>query len=258
MKNYYLLPKILPLLIVNLFSCSNKNADKNINQENIVENSYYTASSQLSFNKVEMIYPIEYYRNEIIKYQDNYYGFKDVSMEITDIMSIFSITEVNNIIPNSLTFLVIWLNPKGYVYYLYAFNDEQKIAGNYYCGQFVIFKNYKLLMNKLSGVILENGSISIGDFNNNGVNEILLYTYYPHIGNVFCVYEYNFIEKTLEEVCLVPVLINTENPFPSVEYIGNGFRILEVLDDELMEYAWNTYMWDDEQNRYIKYVFLLK
>jgi hypothetical protein len=239
-------------LITLLFSCNHKTANKNISQENIVENNHYQTFTPQNFNKVEMIYSMEYYKNEIIKYQDNYYRFKDVSMEITDIMNISSIMEVNDLIPNFLTFLVIWLNPKGYVYYLYAFNDEQKIVGNYYCGQFVSFKNYKLLMEKLSGIIPEYSTISINDFNNNGINEIVLYTYYPHIGNAFCVYEYNFTEKMLEELCLVPVLINTGNPFPSVEYIGNGFKILEVLDDELMEYAWNNYIWNNEQNKYIK------
>jgi len=107
-------------------------------------------------------------------------------------------------------------------------------------------------MEKLGGEILEYGPVSIGDFNNNGINEILLYTYYPRIGDVFCVYEYNAMEKTLEELCLVPVLINVANPFPSVEYIGNGFKILEVLDDELSEYAWNNYIWNNEQNKYKK------
>jgi hypothetical protein len=241
-------------LIAFSFSCSNKTAGKNLSQENIVENNHYQTFSQQDFNRVEMIYSMEYYKNEIIKYQDNYYGFKDVSMEITDIMNISSIAEVNNLIPNSLTFLVVWVNPKGYIYYLYAFNGEQRIVDNYYCGQFVSFKNYKILMEKLSGIISEYGTISIGDFNNNGINEIILYTYYPHIGNAFCVYEYNFIKKMLEELCLVPVVINTGNPFPSVEYVGNGFKILEVLDDELMEYAWNNYIWNNEQNKYIKII----
>jgi len=239
-------------LIIILSSCSKKYSDKNINLENISENNYYQEFSQKNFNKIEMIYPIEYYKNEIIEYQNNYYGFNNISMEITDLMNISSITEVNNIIPNSLTFLVIWFNQKGYIYYLYIFNDEQKIAGNYYCGQFVPFENYKLLMEKLCGEISEYGAISIGDFNNNGGNEILLYTHYPHIGNAFCVYEYNFMEKILKEICLVPVLINTGDPFPSVEYIGNGFKILEILDDELMEYTWNNYIWNNEQNKYIK------
>jgi len=240
-----------PLIIV-LFSCGNKNAGKNVNPENIAENSNHQAASQQTFDKVEMIYPIEYYKNEIIKYQDNYYGFNDISMEITDLMNISSITEADNVIPNSLTFLVVWLNQKGYVYYLYAFNGEQKMSGHYYCGQFVSFEHYKLLMEKLGGAISEYGAIAIGDFNNNGVNEIALYTHYPHIGNVFCVYEYNVTEKTLDEICLVPVLINTGDPFPSVEYAGNGFKILEVLDDELMEYAWNNYLWNNEQNKYVK------
>jgi ABC-type bacteriocin/lantibiotic exporter with double-glycine peptidase domain len=97
----------LTALITFLFSCSNKTVGKNINQENIAENNYYQTFTQQDFNKVEMIYSMEYYKNEIIKYQDNYYGFKDVSMEITDLMNFSSITELNNIIPDSLTFLVI-------------------------------------------------------------------------------------------------------------------------------------------------------
>jgi len=242
----------LTSLIIVLFSCGNKNTGKNINPENPAENNYYQAFFQQDFNKVEMIHSMEYYKNEIIKYQDNYYGFNNISMEITDFMNISSITEVNNVIPNSLTFLVIWLNQKGYIYYLYAFNDEQKIANDYYCGQFVSFENYRLLMEKIRGIISEYGAVSIGDFNNNGVNEILLYTYYTNIGDVFCIYEYSVMDKTLKELCLVPVLINRGNPFPSVEYTGNGFKILEVLNDELMEYAWNNYIWNNEQNKYIK------
>ena len=97
---------IIPLIAL-LSSCSNKTAGKNIIQENIVENNHYQVFTQQNFNKVEMIYSMEYYENEITKYQDNYYGFKDVSMKITDLMKISSITEVNNAIPNSLTFLVI-------------------------------------------------------------------------------------------------------------------------------------------------------
>ena len=252
MDKIKVIPLILLLTILST-SCNNKNISKITNKGNIIDNNAQL-SSQQAFNKVEMIYPMEYYKNEIIKYQDNYYGFKDISMEITDLMNISSITKLDNVIPDYLTFLVIWFNQKGYVYYLYAFNDEQEIANNYYYGQFVSFEHYKLLMEKLSGAILEYGAISIGDFNNNGVNEIALYTHYPHIGNVFCVYEYNAMEKILEEICLVPVLINTKDPFPSVEYVGNGFKILEVLDDKLMEYSWNNYIWNSEQHKYIKQI----
>jgi hypothetical protein len=138
------------------------------------------------------------------------------------------------------------------IYYLYTFNDEQKITKRYYCGQFVPFDNHKILMKKLGGEKLEYGNISVGDFNNDGVNEIIVYSHHHRFGNVFCVYGYNVWENKFDELCLVPVLINYENPFPSVEYVGNGFKILEVLDDELMELAWNKYTWNNEWNKYIK------
>jgi hypothetical protein len=145
----------LSLVIIVLVSCSNKNNGTNINQENIVENNYFRTFSQQNIHKVEMIYPLEYYKNEIIKYEDNYYGFADISMEITDLMNISSIKKIDKVIPGLLTFLVSWFNPKGYIYYLYTFDDEQKIANHYYCGQFVPFENHKILMEKLCGEILE-------------------------------------------------------------------------------------------------------
>jgi hypothetical protein len=37
-----------------------------------------------------------------------------------------------------------------------------------------------------------------------------------------------------------------------VEYIGNGFRILEVVDDEDMELTWNNYIWNIERRKYLK------
>lgn len=242
----------LSSLIIVLLSCSNKNNGVNINQENIIEKNYFHAFSQQNIHKVEMIHPLEYYKNEIIKYEDNYYGFSDISMEITDLMNISSIVKIDNVIPCLLTFLVSWFNPKGYIYYLYTFDDEQRITRHYYCGQFVPFENYKILMEKLGGEVLEYGDISVGDFNKDGVNEILLYSQYQHIGYVFCVYGFNIEENRLEELCLVPVFINFENPFPSVEYIGNGFKILEIIDEEYMDLTWNSYIWDKNIGKYIK------
>ncbi|MDR1216940.1 MAG: hypothetical protein LBK25_09685 [Treponema sp.] len=243
--------KLISLIII-LLSCSNRNNDKNINQEDTIENSGFHESFQQNISQVEMIYSMEYYKNEIIKYEDNYYGFKDLSMEVNQLMNISSIEKVDKLVPDLLTFLVSWFNMKGYIYYLYTFDDDQNIVEHYYCGQFVPFENHRILMEKLDGEILEYGDISVGDFNNDGVNEILLYSHYPHIGNVLCVYGFNVMENKLEELCLVPIYINFENPFPSVEYIGNGFKILEVLDDELTELAWNNYIWNNEQNKYIK------
>jgi hypothetical protein len=217
-----------------------------------ISNENFIESTQPYIKKVEMLNPMEYYINEIIIYQDDYYGFKNLSMEIIQLMNISQIIIIDNFIPYYLTFLVSWFNPKGYVYYLYTFNNNQKIVNHYYCGDFVSFGNYKILMEKLYGNKLEYGAIAFGDYNDDGINEIILYSFYKNIGNVFCVYEYNILENKLEELCLVPVYINYENPFSSVEYIGNGFKILEIIDDENMNLAWNNYIWENNINKYIK------
>ena len=240
--------KLISLVLL-LFSCNNKKADEDV----ILENNYFQDFSQNNRIKVEMIYPIEYYKNEIIKYQDNYYGgLSNISMEITDLMNISLIIEVDNFIPGLLTFFVCWYNQKGYVYILYSFDYEQNIIKHYYCGDFNTFENYRILMEKLSGNILDYGAISIDDFNNDGNIEIALYSFYKNIGDVFCVYGFNSIENELEELCLVPVFINYHNPFPSVEYIGNGFRVLEVVDEDHLELAWNNYIWDGNILKYTK------
>jgi hypothetical protein len=158
---------ILTLFIFSIFSCKNKNIGKDIISENISQNNYSKNDTN-----IEMVYSLEYYKNEIIKYEENYYGFQNVSMEIGQLMNISSIMKIDNLIPDILTFFVCWLNQKGYVYWLYSFNDEQKIIKHYYCGDFNIFENHKILMEKISGKILDYGSISIGDFNNDGTNEI--------------------------------------------------------------------------------------
>ena len=238
--------KAIVLIIFYIFiSCNNKDTGKNIH------NDLRTLPLQ-NINEIEMVHPIEYYKNEITKYQDNYYGFKDVSMEITQLMDISSITKIDNFIPDFLTFLVCWINPKGNVYYLYTFDESQNILNHYYCGDFVLFNNYKVLMEKLTGKIIENGTIAIGDYNNDGVNEIALYSFYKFVGDVFCVYGFNGVKNELEKLCLVPVFINYHDPFPSVEYIENGYRILEVVDDTYMELAWNNYIWDSNTMKYTK------
>ena len=229
----------LALIILSLFSCCKKTSEK-ISSENIAENNY----------KVEMIHSMEYYKNEIIKYEDNYYGFKDVSMEITQLMNISLIIKVDNFSKYFLTFFVCWYNPKGDIYYLYTFDDNQNIHNHYYCGDFVPFDHYKTLMEKLTDEIMDYGVVVINDFNNDGLNEIALYSFYKNIGDVFCVYEFNSVENELKESCLVPVFINYYTPFPSVEYIGNGFRVLEVVDDDPLELAWNNYIWDTEKRKY--------
>lgn len=241
----------LALLIVILFSCNNKKIENNIS-DNISANNYLQEFSRQNSDKVDMVHSIEYYKNEITMYEDNYYGFRNVSMEITQMMNISEINVVDNFVPNLLTFLVSWFNMKGYIFYLYTFDNCQKIVEHYYCGDMNPFENHKNLMEKLTGKKFEYGNISIGDFNNDGINEILLYSFYKNVGYVFCVYGFDIMENKLDELLLAPVLINFENPFPSVEYIENGFKVLEIIDDEYMDLAWNKYIWDNEIRKYIR------
>ncbi len=232
------------------FNILNPLANKNAGKNNVSENSFLQDFSQEK--EVEMVYPIEYYKGEITKYASDYYGFGNSSMEITDLMNISSIIKVNSIIPGQLVFVVCWLNQKGYVYWLYGFDNEQKIARHYYCGDFVSFKDYKKLMEKLPGNIFEYGTILINDFNNDGKMEIASYSFYKNIGNVFCVLGFNESKNELEELCLAPVFINYDNPFPSVEYIEKGFKILEIIDEDPMELQWENYVWEKDIEKYIR------
>jgi hypothetical protein len=99
-------------------------------------------------------------------------------------------------------------------------------------------------MEKLSGRKIENELISFGYFSNDRFANIVSYSFYSHIGHVFSVYGYRVAENDFVQLCLVPIFINFEEPFPPVEYTGNGFRILEIVDNEYLEFAWNEYMWD--------------
>jgi hypothetical protein len=241
-----------------IFSCSNKNinAEKSSSHQTIDETTelnYYEEFAQRNINKVEMIHPIEYYKKHIETYQEDFYQMKYSSMKITDMMNISSITKIGNVVPSVLTFLVCWINQKGSVYYFYSFDENQQIDEAYFCGQtgFLIPEKH-ILMQKLNGNIIENEVVTIGDFNHDGINEIALYTQYQNIGDAFIVHGFNPIENRMEELCLVPIFINLEKMFPSVESIENGFKVLEVVDNELLELAWNNYVWNEGNMRYEK------
>jgi hypothetical protein len=184
----------------------------------------------------EMIYDISYYESKIVKYRN----FFDERQEVS------SIIEINNIIPGLLSFLVCWNdNLKGYIYELYTFDNNQNILDKYLVGYGPFLHQYRnILMEKLSGNKIENELISFGYFSNDRFPNIVSYSFYPHIGYTFSVYGYSVVEDDFVQICLVPVFINFEEPFPPVEYIGSGFRILEIVDDEYSELAWNEYMWD--------------
>jgi hypothetical protein len=203
---------------------------KNINLNNFYE------------SPPEMVFDIDYYKNEIIGYRN----FFDERQEISTII------EINNIIPGFLCFLVCWDdNLKGYIYELYTFGKNQRITNKYLVGYGPKINNHSnILMEKLPETKIQHELIAFGDFNNDNFNEILSYSFYPNIGYAFTVYGYSLIENEFISTCLVPVFINFGKPFPPVEYIENGFRILEIVDDEYMELNWNNYIWDMDTLEY--------
>ncbi len=48
------------------------------------------------------------------------------------------------------------------------------------------------------------------------------------------------------------MFINYDNPFPSVEYIEKGFKILEIIDEEPIELQWENYVWEEDIEKYIR------
>jgi hypothetical protein len=187
------------------------------------------------FNQPEMVYGIDYYKTEIIKYRN----FFDERQKMV------AIEKIDNIIPDLLCFLVCWDdNLKGYIYELYTFDNNQEIINKYMVGYGPMIRSYRdILMGNLPGNKIEHEVISFGDFNNDGNSEILSYSFYVNKGYVFAVFGYDDVEKDFIHTCLTPVFINFENPFPSVIYTENRFKILEIANEEPMELQWNNYIW---------------
>jgi hypothetical protein len=192
----------------------------------------------------KMIFDIEYYKNRIVEYKN----FFDDRQQISKII------EIDNIIPGFLCFLICWDdNLKGYIYELYAFDKSQNVVGKYLVGYGPKINSYRnVLMEKLPETRIENELIAFGDFNNDGKKEILSYSLYPNMGYVFTVFGYSVLENDFVHLCLVPTFINFDKPFSPVEYSGNGFRILEITNNEPMELNWNNYIWDMEKVKYAK------
>jgi penicillin-binding protein-related factor A (putative recombinase) len=243
---------LLFVFVTFMYSCSDKSITKQENSEKAINENYSQEIFLEYFEKVDMIYSIEYYKEEIFKDQANHRSATIEELE-NNILSISSMVIIDNIIPNFLTFLVTWSDIRGYIYYLYTFDNNQKIFNRHFLNFLRLPRNHReKLMEKIPGQIIENELISIGDFNNDGINEILSYSWHQNIGYVFSVYGFCFVECNIVEFCKVPVHINFDNPFPSVEYIGNGFRILEIIDEDSYDLAWNNYLWNNNMRKYIK------
>ena len=213
----------------------------------------------LHSEKPEMANPMEYYQNQIMAFQHI----------IPERRRIQAIEPIADIIPGALCFIVGWddfnagrgegfdilnASPRGNIFGLYAFDANHHITNEYQVG----YKNYldsirTILMEKMPGKKPEYGMISYGDFNNDGINEVAsMYLCPPHYEYVFSVFGFDVTENDLVPLLFAPIYIHFERPYPPVEPIENGFRILEVTDKEAMDLAWNDYVWDSDIQRYTK------
>ena len=248
----------LVLFICLFTSCNNNKLD--INEKTIIEQKHIDSFTELNQNKPEKIFPDEYYINQIIEFQ----------RILPEKRKINTIMEIKDIIPGVLSFLVGWndfnagrgddydiileSSPRGNFFGLYTFNQNQNITNEYLVG----YKNYldsirNILLDELPGTKPEYGLISYGDFNKDGITEILsIYLHPPKYEYVFSVFGYSVKEKEFIQTLLVPIFINFEYPFPPVKYTENGFTILEVLEYEPLELVWNNYIWDENTEKYIK------
>ena len=253
MKTFFLILFILFTIV----SC-NRNIDKN-NHE-LVETNYLAIFNERNIDSPEISYPIEHYEKQIIEFQ----------RLIPERRRINTIHNVNNVIPGFLCFIVGFddfnagrgegfdiianTSPRGNIFGLYTFDKYHKIVDEYQVG----FRNYldsirNVLFEKIPGNKFEYGLISLGDFNNDGINEIAsIFSYPPYHDYVFAVFGYDVIQNAFVEKLLVPIYIHFEQPYPPIEHLGDGFKILELLEYTPLELTWNNYLWDMATLRYIK------
>ena len=237
-------------------SCNKSNTPNT--QYEIMENKY--SDEIINDKPVEMALSIDYYKSKIIEFQSIIPERRRINM----------IEKIDYIIPGSLCFLVGWDDfntgrgegfdiitnapPRGNFFGLYAFDKNQIFMNEYQVG----YKNYldsvrDILFEKIPGNKFDYGMISCGDFNNDGINEIAsIYLYPPYYEYVFTVFGHDVIKNEFTQLLFVPIYIHFEHLYPPVVYIENGFRIMEVIDKEFMDLAWNNYVWNNSIGKYVK------
>ena len=251
--------KVYILLFLNIFSsCNHKNAESM--DHIIVSKNYADIFTEKNQDIPEMIYPMEYYKNKIIEFQKIF----------PEDCRINSMERVDNIVPGLMCFLVgfddynigrgegydIISNapPRGNFFGLYTFDKNQNPVAEYQVG----FKNYldnirNILLEKIPGKKFSYGLVLYGDFNNDGINMIAsIYLHPPQYEYVFSVFGYDTAENDFAQKLLVPIYIHYEQPYPPVECLENGFKIIEVIDNDYSNLVWNYYLWDSNSGKYIK------
>jgi hypothetical protein len=250
MKRTFFKSIIFIIILQLLYSCNNSKNNTLNNFQESEENSISDANyikdlfDELNKNKPDEILPIDYYRNVIMGHKMAEIGNRN--FELTGIL------EINSLIPGLLCFMVNWSVYQGYTYELYTFDNNQKMVGKYFCGTGWLSPYKELIMKNIPGDRFENEWLSIGDINNDTINEILSFSFTGF--NTFTIYGYDIYAEKFIKLLEVNYFINYEQPFTPIEVIDNngeyGFRILEMPDDASDDLVWNVYLWDNKNRKY--------
>jgi hypothetical protein len=223
--------------------CNNKNIKEN-DIEIVNKNNEYlkNAFDEVDKNNSLINLPIEYYKNIILQHNSSR-GY----IELLDIM------KVEYFIPGYLSFIAYWRTGEGYVYKLYTFtvfDNQQTIAEIYNLNNGWPSPYRKILMEKIPGERFGDYLI-VNDINDDKLNEIITFSF-GSFGNLFTVYGFDIMANNITKYCEVEYYFNYDEPFPPIEFEKDRIRILEIIDKESYDLAWNEYNWNELEMEYNK------
>jgi hypothetical protein len=188
--------------------------------------------------------------------------------------SILSVNKINFGIPGGDNWLVEWSNPV---------TDEDTLLILYLMKDDAILKDYNLglnynkdresvqgrfdIMKDIPGTHIGNGTSSIGDFNNDGLDEVFQYVF-GGMGYFIFIIGYDAATDDIENYCRIPFdIIDPENgPAPAEFMIYKGMEGFKVYYVELSvaggpsyvpdpkpdNRKWFFYTWDGIKKEYIR------
>jgi hypothetical protein len=151
--------------------------------------------------------------------------------------------------------------------YLFVSDDNYEMT-RYYIG-YGDHEYYPadIIMKNIPGYKLENSLVAVGDYNNDGNNEILGYLF-GGSSFYFCIDGLDEVKNELINYCTIEFFIRPSPEFSPVEFIKykgiDGFKILRPLDylgRELPKFdvpnypgcGWIFYHWDGDTRKFIEF-----
>jgi hypothetical protein len=131
---------------------------------------------------------------------------------------------------------------------LAPFVNQQAIAEIYNLNNGWPLPYGKILTEKMPGVRFGDYLI-VGDINDDSLNEIMAFSF-GGFGNLFTIYGFDITANSIVKYCEIEYYFNYDEPFSPIEFGNDGMRILEIIDKESYDLAWNKYCWNELERRY--------